>query len=700
MSAHQPDMPKRPPASPAPPPPDNARDSSAFDPELEMFRNLMEPPSTFEDGFTWPAFIGALFVALVMVPGSIYMALIAGTDAGGAAQWVTLILFIEVARRANKVLKKSEIFTLFYLAGAIVGGAGGFNGGMALLWNQFYAQSNAAQATGIAEVIPHWYSPTDPAVLEQRSLFMWEWMPALGLVVFATILTRIDNMVLGYGLFRITSDVEHLPFPMAPLGAQGVLALSEEQEEESSERDMNKDPQKPSSWRWRVFSMGGLLGLVFGFIYIGLPTITGALLGTPISIIPIPFVDFTARTQGFLPAVATGLSLDLGLILVGMLLPFYAMLGTFIGLILVFVANPILQSRGILHTWNANDNMLTTFFKNNIDFYFSFSIGVSLAIAVIGIFAVTKGFIRLRQMRAQRRLRGLDADHSDATPPGRGDIKSKFILLSYLCTTSSYILLSGWLIDWHPGVMAVMLFYGFVYTPLISYVTARMEGIAGGVVNIPFVREAAFILCGYRGVAVWFLPIPMQNYGSMTVFYRQCELTGTSFKSIWKSELLLTPIIIGASILFAHFIWQLAPIPSAQYPFVQTIWEINAENNAIIHSLTLGSFGYAEQALRGDYIVWGLVLGSVMFGALKFMGAPIFLTYGIVRGLNQTLPYAVIPQFIGALIGRYYFQRKFGPAWRQYVPVVVAGFSCGVGLISTLGIGFTFLVKSVFQLPF
>ena len=78
----------------------------------------MEVPSTFEEGFTWPSFIGTLFVALVMVPGSIYMSLVAGTGIGGAAQWVTVILFIEVARRANKTLGRAEIYTLFYLAAA------------------------------------------------------------------------------------------------------------------------------------------------------------------------------------------------------------------------------------------------------------------------------------------------------------------------------------------------------------------------------------------------------------------------------------------------------------------------------------------------------------------------------------------------------------------------------------------------------
>ncbi|HQL54971.1 MAG TPA: hypothetical protein PLQ87_09705, partial [Phycisphaerae bacterium] len=44
--------------------------------------------------------IGALFVALVMMPGAIYMGLVAGQSLGSAAEWVTIILFAELARRS------------------------------------------------------------------------------------------------------------------------------------------------------------------------------------------------------------------------------------------------------------------------------------------------------------------------------------------------------------------------------------------------------------------------------------------------------------------------------------------------------------------------------------------------------------------------------------------------------------------------
>jgi hypothetical protein len=679
------------------------------DQELDEFRGLMQPPDKFEDGFSWAAFFGALFVAFLMVPGSIYMTLIAGMSVGPAAQWVTVILFIEVARRANKYLRRAELFTLFYLAGAIMISTsmaqGSFYGGLGALWSQFFAQSDAARASGIAEHLPSWVVPTNPDVLERRSLFMWEWLPPIGLVVFTMVIGRIDNMVWGYGLFRLTSDIEKLPFPMAPVGAQGIMALSEEQDEELRARGggAGEKGEGATSWRWRVFSIGSVIGLTFGALYIGVPTITGALLDRPISILPPPFKDFTAQTGKWLPASAIALALDLGMVILGMVLPFWAMLGSFCGWLATLVVNPVLASPrvGILRSWNPGDNMQTTFYKNQIDFYFSFAVGVGLAIAIVGLVSVGRAFLLARR----RSLETGEALGPSGVPAGRGDIPPLAIFLTYAGVISLYTGVSTWLLYLADGkiywpLVAVMLFYAFMYTPVISYVTTRLEGIAGEVLNIPFVREASFIFSGYRGVAVWFLPIPFYNYGQMAVFYRQCELTGTSFRSIWKSEVLLTPIIVGGSLLFAHLIWRLGPIPSPQYLFAQEWWEVTAAQQSIVFSSTLGGFTEFEEAFNVRYILAGLLVGGAMVGGFSWLGLPTFFVYGIVRGLNQTLPFVVIPQFIGAMLGRYYFRKRLGLEWRQYVPVLFAGFSCGVGLVGTLGIGFTFVAKSVFTLPF
>lgn len=657
--------------------------AARVDREIEEFRGIMEVPSSFEEGFNWASLAGALFIAILMVPGALYMGLLAGHGIGPAAQWVTVILFIEVARRAQRQLKKAEIFVLFFMAGAAMGMP--FSG---LLWNQFYVRSDAAAAYGIADLLPAWFAPaaTSPSY-DQRTFLHPDWLPALGLIIFGSFFGSLSNMILGYGLFRVTSDVERLPFPMAPVGAQGVLALAED-------TDDGADATKERHWRWRVFSIGGALGLAFGAVYLLLPTVSGSLTGRPIMLLPIPFSDFTGVTQHWLPAVATGMSWDLGNLIFGMVFPFYGMLGSFIGLLLCSVANPVLYKLQVLSSWTHGDDTVTTLFKNNVDFYFSFTIGVSLAIAVAGFVQV------LGSLRRRRREAAARAAVTAAVPPGRGDIRTWLILLCYLAATTVYIVVSGFLIGWHRGVMIVMLILGFVYTPLISYVTARLEGMVGQVVEIPMLREAALIFSGYQGVACWFLPIPMANYGQMTVFYRQCELTGTRFTSIWKANIVLYPIVIVSSILFSNFIWGLAELPSAVYPYARQMWDLQAASTSIMYSATLGEYSIFEEAFNVTHLLAGAAVGSLLFGGLASLGAPVFLIYGLVRGLGQSLPHVIIPQFIGALLGRYYFQKRAGADWRRHIPIIAAGFACGMGLITTVGVGITFLGKAVIQLPF
>ena len=56
---------------------------------------------TFESGLTVKVVLGALFVGLLMMPGSIYLTLVSGQSGAGAAPWVAVILFTELARRSK-----------------------------------------------------------------------------------------------------------------------------------------------------------------------------------------------------------------------------------------------------------------------------------------------------------------------------------------------------------------------------------------------------------------------------------------------------------------------------------------------------------------------------------------------------------------------------------------------------------------------
>ncbi len=655
------------------------------DAELERYRSLMKVPDTFQEGFSIPTMVGVVLVALILVPGALYMQLLAGQGVGAAAQWVTLILFLEVAKRANAKLGRAQIFVLFYMAGTFA--YQGVHG--TPLWNQFLVRSEASVSFGLAGQFPEWFAPSDPAAYETRSFLTSAWLPSIGLLLFKSFFSKLDGAVAGFGLFRLTSDIEKLPFPMAPIGAQGMMALADDLDGQD----------RSGGWRWRVFSIGSAIGLIFGALYIGLPTLSANLWGeaNKYSVLPIPFVEFSHYTAGILPAVATGLSFDFSQLIVGMVLPFWAMVGSFLGLIVTFVLNPVLHHVGVLRTWIPGDSTVETMFKNNVDFYLSFGIGISLAVAVVGIVGM---------IRALRNKRDLDAAETASggtpvgAPVGRGDIPNRWILIIYIVCTLAYIGLSGWLVDWHRGVLLVLFFFGFIYTPLISYVTARLEGIAGQVVEIPFIRELSLIVSGYQGIAVWFIPIPQANYGTQTVLYRQAELTGTKFTSLWKAEAAVFPAMLVMTLLFASFIWGLAEIPSGVYPYTQQIWELEAKNACLVFSSTAGGYSQFQEALSGKVVLVGLAVGGILFGSLSAIAAPVTLCYGLVRGIGQTMPHVIIPQIIGALLGRYYFQKKLGLMWGQYVPVLAAGVSCGFGLVSMLCIGIVFLAKSSNAMPY
>ena len=74
-----------------------------------------------------------------------------------------------------------------------------------------------------------------------------------------------------------------------------------------------------------------------------------------------------------------------------------------------------------------------------------------------------------------------------------------------------------------------------------------------------------------------------------------------------------------------------------------------------------------------------------------------------IAGLG-TLHFAydlVFPQFLGAMLGRYYFRKRFGHVkWRAYAPILMAGYGCGVGLIGMTTVALKLISSAVKQTIF
>lgn len=545
--------------------------------EIEEYRDLMQVPDKFEDGFTIKAILGVLFVAFIMVPGNMYLSLMIGGSLGAAAEWVTIILFAEITKRSFSTLKRQEVYVLFYVASSLIAAeTGAFEG---LLYNQYLVQSPAAKQFGITKLIPTWVAPQPGSeAIITRTFLHADWAMPIVLLVLGMIIWRVNWFTMSYALFRLSSDYERLPFPFAPVNAQGATALAE-------------TTQGGETWRWRVFSAGAMIGLVFGAIYVALPAITGAMLTEPITLIPIPFVDFTQVTGNFIPATPLGFTAHLGPIFTGLIVPFWGVVGTFLGVVVATIANPVLytwtpswREEPYLNLWRQGMGTVDTFFVNNVDFWMSFGIGTTVAIAIIGVYQVVQS---VRNAKGGRKEGGVE--RSFATPEGRGDFPIWLALALYSLATVALIGIAAWLLPGISQFIWFFLFFGFVFTPFQSFVNARLVGMVGQTVDIPFVREATIILSGYRGVDIWFIPFPLGNYGAQTQKFREIELTGTQFTSIIRAEIFMVPIVLFTSFLYGSYIWKLAPIPSASYPYAQLIWRLRAYQQCLFITGTMKS---------------------------------------------------------------------------------------------------------------
>jgi hypothetical protein len=655
---------------------------------------ISEEQGAFEDGFNIKSLLGALFTGVVMLPAAIYLTLMTGSSLVGAAEWVTIILFVEIAKRAFIKLKKQEIYILHIIAtgiiagGATIGAAGLVLGGgpfSTAIWNQYLVQSPQAEAFGLTQYIPQWIvPPVGSEALLERTFFHRDWLTPIAILVIHQILFTICGFCLGYILYRLTNDVERLQFPMAPVAAEGATALAEAS-------------AKTEGWRWQVFSIGSMIGILFGSIYVVVPAITGLMAAVPIQLIPIPFIDKTAEIGTILPGSLFGTMTDLGVVIIGFVLPFWVVLGTFVSSILVnFVGNPILYRFGMLPTWSEGLTVVPASMATNIDFWISIGIGIAIAVALIGFWSVGKAFAERRQPLPEKGTKDI--------PKGRGDFPIVLMFALWFLATVAYIILMRILIPQFPSWIVAVL--GFVLTPILSYITARMFGITGVAsgVSFPFVRESSFVLFGGgAGPAIWFAPVPYADFGAHAQGFKQLELTRTKFISWAKAIAIVLVVSLTSSFIFWSLIWRIGPIPSATYPFAQRMWPLFSTMQVLWASITLGEGGssYMLDAISRPTFIFAGGIGTILiYNLILILKIPVGFFYGFVGGV-LTWPHLALPMMIGGIFSKFYLEKRFGvKLWRQYAPVLFAGYLCGVGLVGIISIGIALITRSVAQLIF
>lgn len=697
-------------------------DTKKIDKELEQYRNLLDTPDVFEDGFGWTTIIGIIFCGIVMMPGAIYLGLMTGGSMSSAATWVTVILFSEISRRAMKPMTKGNLIILLHAAGAMLAANVMFPGGPfgQIIYRTYLVTSEAARDMGMRDAFPTWFCPKpDSTAITERLLFHVDWVKPIALLFFISIIGLIKKYTIGYFFFRLCSDVENLPFPLAPIRAQGALALTEvekSEEEIDAEQEKAAKEGKQSFSKWRIFSLGSVIGIAFGIIQVGIPAVTGLILDKPFFIIPQPFIDTTTLTESILPATPTGLVLDAGIVILGFVLPFWAVVGSFLAIVITIVANPILHSAGILSQWQPGMDTINTSFVNGIDFWMSFGIGSAAGIAIISVYSTLRDIIKKsreakkNKSLSEQEIRDRGTSNLWKTPElGRGDYPMWLALSGYIVSSLATVIVCNQLI---PGILWFLIVFAFLYNPFISYVNARLLGITGQSVDIPFVREGAFILSGCKKIDIWLAPIPIENYGQQAQSFRVNELTGVSFRSLLKADLVVIPVLFILSFIFWAFIWQSNAVPSDIYPAAQKNWELMAKQNTLLFSSTFRPEGEEDaveksfvdsefaKALHPEVITSGAVLTVALFGIFSIFGLPTMLIFGMIRGFGQ-LPHLMILEIVGAMFGRFYFQKKLGSKnFLRMAPTLMAGYFTGVGLIGMATIAMSLIKNAVSNSPF
>ncbi len=565
--------------------------------EVDEYRDLLQAPTRYEEGFTRNTMVGVLFIALIMTPGQMYLSLVAGLTLNDAAQWVTVILFLEIAKRSFTSLKRQEIYLLTYVAVALISRAE-TSTFLSLIQRQYFVGSQEMREFGLTQKLVDlkfmgysWFSPSpdSPAIIG-RTFFHEDWLLPIILMVMGIIVGRITWFTSGYVLFRLVSDREQLPFPTAPMSALSSMALAEESGAEDQ------------SWRWPCFTIGGATGLVFGFVYVGIPVFTEVFAGTKVTIIPIPFVDLTPQLGQFIMGTPLAISFSLGPIFTGLLAPFWSIMGSFTGALLFMVSSPVLQHYGFMPRWKPGIDAIQTQIAVGVDFWTAFGMGVTLAVSVISVVQVIKASREQRRTRTQLEQHSHEAgvcQHEACTKPaqvrgyclrhlGRGDFNLWICVTLFFVFAAYPIFMAKALFPVlvSSGLLLVFLLLAFVYAPLMSFVSARLDGLIGQNLQIPYLHQAVVFLTGYRGVEIWFVPFPGQDFGGNAEQFRIVELTGMRFTSLLKAELIMIPVVLGASLMYWSFLWKMAPIPSEAYPYAQKFWPLSAFNQAVAWSST------------------------------------------------------------------------------------------------------------------
>jgi len=686
-----------------------------------------------ENGFTGRTSLVILYGAFILMPANIYLLLVAGQSLITPIHFIALILWVEMCKFARKPLSTAEAFIVYSVSGVAAGqlifylyainpayfrrseiattafqtiqtipwrdvpasawlpttallglGHSAFMQPVAMGQAIFESALTTAKVVPFSELAPSWWAPPR-AVIETlpHSFLHVAWLLPIGIGVLVWICQVLADLSLGIVCRELFIRQERLPFPFAHPTADACKALTGDRPD----------------FR-RIFTITGLVGTIWGLI-----VYWPVAVGKKIVNYPIPWADFNAKvhTIGWLRGANIGIATDILAFTGGFIVPFRVIASMLLGGLAIQVAgNVIAVKTGYFERFVTGMSIRTTLL-NQVPVWMSVFIGGMVAAGLLQILGRPKELVGA--------FRGLRATGRAAREVG--GLSIAILLMLFFVSVIGAVAIFKVLIPTFPVLYIVP--FALVWSFVFSLIDSRAIGTTGFRVEPPYVREALIIgadRSGARmGADVWFAPWPIPVGASGWVqSFKVCELVRCKASSFIKAALIATPVGMLANFIFMEIFWRIADIPSATYPYADTMLPIFAQNlciwmtttTPVIHpDPTFSAAGiFRPGVMLATFGVFTLIyLANRAYARRRAGGGEMLSLIGLAVGMAVPVPFSV-SLFAGGLVAML-VRRRWGKEWfDRYRNVMVAGLVVGEGIVIGIAAAIAALRNSLVTIPY
>jgi len=610
---------------------------------------------------------------MFFLPANIYLTLTVGGGAvATASTFLIVILFGEIARYFGKPLTRHELFIMFSVITVVTALIPPYYW---LIWRDWYVRHPLFSQTflfgqSLFDIIPSWFVPKDPAILSSRTFFQSAWVIPLTVQTIIAILSFIQSLSLALIFGYTFVEVENLDFPAGKVQASLILTLTERSEE-----------------YMRIFMFALMLGVGFGAV-IYLPSIIGS------PIFPLPWADFTAITQDFLPGAIVGLSTDPQTYIVGMIIPINVAVCVLVASVVVYIMLNHVFLRVLpqvfpewVNEFYYGMRIATLQYRSYLRIWLPIQFGMTMGMAIMFTLVIRKQLYRALQAFLKASKRAAEGEAGFPSLP--------WVLLLFLGSSLGSSLLFIYLVPEFNPFVAIGMSLGYSF--LVALVTARALGIGAVSPGFAYPWRIITYFSDYKGfIAYEGLVSPAVEMGhsaQMIQSIKVAYLTETKPMDYFKLLIVGYLITLFISLIFLDFFWRIAPIPSGIYPYTLLFWPQ--------YMLEVLMFSTERMVIKPEIILISMAIAMIFVGlesGLRRLGLA-FSAIGIFIGISSAgIPPIAIAYLIGSLISNI-IMPKITSNWKNMLYPAMAGLTAGLSISVGLGIAVSLLLRSSWVWP-